>query len=187
MAEQPVPARMDSEAFLLWAEQQPPVPRYELLDGEVCAQAHERLGHARLKGLVYRAFGDAIRAAALDCEVLTDGVAVRVDARTVVGPDCLVRCGQQPPDDALAVTDPAIVVETRSPSTASRDAGWKLETYFRIASLRHYVLLRTDRATAIHHRREAAEKIATRIVQRAPITFDPPGFVLQSWWPQTMP
>ena len=174
---------MDADAFLLWAEQQPDLPKYELAAGEVVLQANERSAHALLKGQAYRQLVDAVRRAALPCIVYPDGMSARLDANTVYGPDCMVRCGEPLPGDDLAVLDPVIVVEVLSPSTATRDVTLKLEGYLRLPSLRHYLILRTDRPTLVHHAKHADGSVATRIVTREPVALDPPGIVLDEWWP----
>jgi Uma2 family endonuclease len=90
-----------------------------------------------------------------------------------------VHCGEALPDDTVIVPAPVIVVEVLSPSTATRDTGAKLADYFRLPSLRHYLIVRTDRPTVIHHRRGDGELIETRIVTSGGIGLDPPGITLE--------
>lgn len=78
----------------------------------------------------------------------------------------------------MLVPAPVIVVEVLSPSTATRDTGAKLADYFRVASLRHYLIVRTDRPTVIHHRRGDGDLIETRIVTAGSLDLDPPGIAL---------
>ncbi len=177
------PPHMTTEQFVLWAEEQPEGAHYELVDGVVYAQAQERSAHALAKGLVYRGLFSAIERAGLPCTAYPDGMAMRIDAETTLGPDCMVRCGAPLDGDALLVADPIIVVEIRSPSSGSRDAGFKLDSYFRVPSVQHYLMIRTDRPTLIHHARGSDEAITTRIVTREPVRLDPPGIVLEGWWP----
>lgn len=176
MGDAPAKGRMTSDEFLLWAMQQP--RKYELLNGEVVAMAPERVIHAVLKGEIFVLLRAAIRDAGLDCMALPDGVAVAVDDTTTYEPDALVRCGPILPDDATRVTDPLIIVEVLSPSTQAIDTGTKLIDYFRLPSLRHYLIVRTDRAI-IHHERDAAGAIATRIIRDGTVALDPPGIILR--------
>ena len=173
----PKPLRMSADEFLVWAMDQPD-GRYELASGEVVAMAPERAAHARAKLAVARALGDAVRGAALPCQVFPDGMAVRVDDATVYEPDATVRCGPWLDDDAVEFSDPVVVVEVLSPSTRARDAGAKLEDYFRLPSVRHYLLLRTDRRSAIHHVRGEDGTIATAIVTEGDLRLDPPGITI---------
>jgi Uma2 family endonuclease len=177
MAE-PVRARMRADEFIEWAMAQPEGSRYELAAGEIVAMAPERSAHAVTKFAIARRLAEAIEHAGLPCTVYPDGMAVQVDENTVYEPDALVRCGSMLHADAVKVTDPVIVVEVLSPSTRARDSGAKLEDYFRMPSLRHYLILKTENRSVIHHRREEAGAIATRIIREGPITLDPPGVTI---------
>lgn len=175
---EPARARMSSDEFIAWAMDQPRGERYELVAGEIVAMAPERSAHALTKGLVFRRLAEAIETAGLACTAYPDGMAVAIDEATTYEPDALVRCGPPLPDDAVRLTDPVIVVEVLSPSTRARDAGAKLEDYFRLPSLRHYLIVKTENRTVIHHARDAAGTITTRIVRGGPIVLDPPGITL---------
>lgn len=168
-------APMTSDAFIAWAMEQPDGERYELVAGEIVAMAPERSAHALTKGQAFRRFAEAIETAGLSCTAYPDGMAVEIDAATIYEPDALVRCGPPLPADAVKITDPLIVVEVLSPSTRARDAGAKLEDYFRLPSVRHYLILKTENRAVIHHARDADGAIATRIIRSGPILLDPPG------------
>lgn len=174
----PVRKRMTSDEFISWAMDQPEGERYELVAGEVVAMSPERLSHARVKHRATRALEDAIAAAGLGCEALPDGVSVEVDERTIYEPDALVRCGEPLPGDTTRLSDPIIVVEVVSPSTRARDTGAKLEDYFRLASVRHYLIVRAEARSIIHHRRDRDGAIATRIVRAGSLELDPPGIAV---------
>ena len=173
----PKPLRMTADEFLVWAMDQPE-GRYELASGEVVAMAPERAAHARAKFEACRALSDAIRAAGLPCETFTDGMAVRIDEATVYEPDTSLRCGPRLEDDAVEFADPVVVVEVLSPSTRARDSGAKLADYFRLPSVRHYLILRTDTRSAIHHARDEDGAIATAIVTEGTLSLDPPGITV---------
>ncbi|WP_149538417.1 Uma2 family endonuclease [Siccirubricoccus phaeus] len=173
---QPVPEMMTAEEFLAWAEEHE--VRAELAGGRVIAMAPERYIHARTKGLVFRALDDAIRAAGLACEALVDGMAVRVDAGTVYEPDAMVRCGAPLPPDLLVAPDPLILVEVVSPSSSRIDSTEKLGDYFRLPSVRHYLVVVTKARLVVHHSRGAAGGIATRLLSQGELILDPPGLTL---------
>ncbi len=173
----PKPLRMSADEFLVWAMDQPQ-GRYELASGEVIAMAPERVAHNVVKFEVARALKDAVRDTKLPCQVFTDGMAVRIDDATVYEPDASLRCGPRLDDDAVEFSDPVVVVEVLSPSTRARDAGAKLEDYFRLPTVRHYLLLRTDRRSAIHHARGEDGTIATAIVTEGVLRLDPPGITI---------
>ena len=170
---------MTADEFIAWGMQQPETEHYELVAGEVVAMAPERVVHARTKGRIYRRLSEAIEAAGLACEAFPDGMSIQIDADTVYEPGVVVRCGAPLPDDAVRFSDPLILVEVRSPSTGFRDAGAKLEDYFRLPSVSHFLIVKTENRTIIHHVRDAEGTITTRIVRDGALTLDPPGIELR--------
>jgi Uma2 family endonuclease len=166
---------MTADEFIAWALQQPEGQRYELVGGEVVGMAPERAGHARIKHRVCQRLIEAIQAAGAPCEALPDGLSVRVDADTVYEPDALVRCGPPVGDDTVEIADPVIIVEVVSPSSIKRDSGSKLEGYFRLPSMRHYLIVTMRNQAVIHHHRDEAGTITTRIIRDGTIRLDPPG------------
>jgi len=180
---EPAQQRMTSDQFIAWAMQQAETSRYELIDGEIVAMAPERSVHALTKLHIARRLADQIEAGKLPCQVYPDGMAVEVDDRTVYEPDALVRCGPPLADSAVKLNDPVIIVEVQSPSTSSRDVGPKLIDYFRLSSLRHYLIVRVENRTVIHHAMGMDGVILTRIVRDGPIILEPPGIVLIDCFP----
>ncbi|MBY6241128.1 Uma2 family endonuclease [Methylosinus sp. Sm6] len=168
--------KMTAEEFVVWAEAQQ--GRYELMDGEVYAQAAERLAHAKMKLSVAFALTDAVQRAGAPCHVLPDGMAVRVDASTVFEPDAQLYCGPELASDTLLIREPMIVVEVLSPSTGRNDALGKLEGYFLIPSVVHYLIIDPDKPLVIHHRRGEGRDILTRVHHEGEIALDPPGLTL---------
>lgn len=170
---------MTSDEFIAWAMEQPEGKRYELAGGEVFAMAPERSVHALTKGRIYRRLAEAVEAAGLPCAVYPDGMAVVVDENTTYEPDVMVHCGKELSDDTMKVFDPMIVIEVASPSTQSLDAGDKLADYFRIPSLRHYLIVRTKGCITILHTRDEAGTITTRIIRDGTVELDPPGITVR--------
>ncbi len=164
---------MTVDEYLAWAEGQP--GRYELWDGVVCAMSPKRLGHVKMKLRVARALEDGIRRAGLPCDSLGDGATVRIDRHSAYEPDALVYCGPKLPRSAIEVPNPIIVVEALSPSTRRIDAIAKLEGYFKVASVRHYLIIDPDVRTIIHYERRDDSSILTHIVKDGDILFAPPG------------
>jgi Uma2 family endonuclease len=168
--------KMTVDEFLAWAEENP--GRYELLDGEILAMAAERLVHADTKHAIQTALRVGIRKAGLPCHMVPDGATVRVSERTAYEPDALVYCGSKKPGNAIEVPDPVIVVEVLSPGTRHIDLAAKLEGYFAIPALRHYLILDPEKRVIIHHERDEGELLRTRIVRGGSIALDPPGLTL---------
>ena len=167
---------MSFERFVEWTATQP--GRHELIGGVPLAMAPERAAHVRMKARVHRALEDAIAAAGHSCEAFIDGLTVRVDDETAYEPDVVVHCGPPVRGDAITVSHPVVVVEVLSPSSRGRDTGAKLADYFRVPTIRHYLLVHTDRSTVIHHARRSDTEIATRILTEGTLTLDPPGLEL---------
>jgi len=174
------PARneMDVDAFLAWAEGRD--GRWELRDGKPVMMAPERALHALTKYAAQESLKSAIQKAGLPCRMFPDGLTVRMNARTAFEPDALVVC--PPPADlnTMEIPNPVIVVEVLAPSTAADDHGVKLDGYFSLASVNHYLILDPDRRVMIHHRRGHAGAIETRALREGEVFLDPPGFEAQA-------
>jgi Uma2 family endonuclease len=141
---------MTREEYRAWVERQP-VGRFERIDGVVVAIAPERVEHNDRKILAWLALRRAIRDAGAPCRVQGDG---------------------------MAVPEPLIVVEVLSPSTSATDRAWKLREYFRLPSLRHYLIVWADRHQIVHHRRDDASAIATSVLTSGELRLDPPGITV---------
>jgi Uma2 family endonuclease len=137
----------------------------------------ERIQHVRIKNRIWAALDRAITSAGLDCEALGDGVTIEVDEDTDYEPDAVVNCGPPAPPDAVAAANPVIVVEVLSPTTRAIDTSDKLADYFRVATIRHYLIVSTRRREIIHHQRNGQE-IVSRIVNLGSISLDPPGIAI---------
>ena len=188
------PNMMTADEFLAWTERDPDVRlslddgasrpksdvRFELHAGTVIAMTPERLIHAEVKAECWLALRNALRSAESMCRAYIDGMGVRIDDATMFQPDLLVRCGDALPPGTREVHYPVIVVEVLSPSTLSKDLGEKLEAYFQLSSVRHYLVIDPDRQRIVHYQRHIdQESLATRIVAAGPITLDPPGIEIR--------
>jgi len=175
--------KMTADEFLAWAEGLPKeAGKFELWDGEVIVKHGpagqvnaERSQHWHVKGATFAALHEAIKRAGLPCFAAIGGASVRLSSSKLVEPDVLVYCGHKVPRDVLEVPNPVIVVEVLSPSTQSIDLGVKLQGYFALPSLYHYVVIDPDRPLLIHHKRGTGDAIETRIVSSQSLRLDPPG------------
>lgn len=70
------------------------------------------------------------------------------------------------------------MVELVSPSTRAVDSGIKLTDYFRIPSLRHYLVVNVDARAVTHHCRGDPGELTSRIVRNGPLVLDPPGITV---------
>jgi Uma2 family endonuclease len=148
---------------------------YELVEGEVLKMAAESNRHGMLKGNVYFALRQAIKAAGLDCVVMPDGVSIKISSRTAREPDVSVQCGKPLDADGMVLDNPIIVVEVASPSSVRRDEDQKLAEYFAVPSIMHYLIVWPKQKYCYHHKRIDDDKILTTIVRSGMIEFEPPG------------
>lgn len=170
----PAKRRMTVEEYFAWAETQPERPRFELYCGEVYAMSPERNRHALTKLAAAIEFVRAIREAGVGCKVFPDGATVVVDNHSAYEPDLTVQCGGAVDLDKVTVDRPLIVVEVLSPSSKSLDAATKYRGYFRIPSIRHYLILDPIQKSATHHFRRG-HAIESAIVDGGRLALNPPG------------
>lgn len=177
---------MTFEEFLAWAETVPKeAGRFELWDGRVIAKRGpagsmnaERAKHWKMKAAIYRALHDAVSASGLEAHAVPEGATVRIETQSRgVEPDALVYLGPEVAPDALVVPEPVIVCEVLSPSTAKHDMSAKLEGYFELPSVQHYIIADPDRPMLIVHSRTGGGTLSTRLVSDPAETLrlDPPG------------
>jgi Uma2 family endonuclease len=177
------PVLLNREEYRRWTEAKPR-GRSERVAGEVMAMAAERAAHVRAKARAWRALDRAVRAAGLSCEAMADGMTVEVGDDTDYEPDALVNCGAPIGDEDIAAPNPIIVVEVLSPPTRSLDTGAKLADYFLVPSIQHYLIVRTNRRSVVHHQRRDDGGIETRLLTAGCIALDPPGisFALEEFY-----
>ncbi|MBO0902191.1 Uma2 family endonuclease [Jiella sonneratiae] len=168
--------RMTAEAFFAWAATWGDGERYELVEGVPLRLQSERISHAETKFAVVAALKTALRDAGSDCSAFIDGIGVRVDEFTVREPDALVHCGPYDADDVFA-SNPVVVVEVVSPSSARTDTTRKLIDYFAVPSILHYLIVYGGDGRVIHHRRASSDgEIVTKILGRdGVLDLNPPG------------
>ena len=164
---------MDVDAFLVWADGRD--GRWELRDGQPLLMAPERALHALTKYAAQKALEAATKRARLPCRMFPDGMTVRISPRTAFEPDALVVSPSPHDLGAMEIPNPVVVVEVLSPSTAADDHGIKLDGYFSLPSVEHYLILDADRRVMIWHKRGQADAIETRILRDGEIRLDPPG------------
>ena len=119
--------------------------RHEYLDGVILGMAGGTPERARVAATIV-----ALLARQLEgkrCAVFSEALRVRALATGFAGyPDVTVVCGelQRDPRNSSTVTNPTVLVEVLSPSTAEYDSGEKLRHYQQIASVAHVVLVAHD-------------------------------------------
>ena len=140
MSAQPKPLSID--AFLAWEERQD--LRYEFDGVAAEAMTGGTLAHARLQVNLTSALHARLQGG--PCFVLGSKLKIRTQT-SVRYPDAMVVCA---PGDGKATwtSEPRVVFEILSPSTARKDLGVKNVEYQTLESLRRYVVLHQDVAAA---------------------------------------
>jgi len=168
--------KMTVDEFLAWAEGRE--GRWELYNGVPYKMAPERTRHFEVKFAVQLALLRAIRKAGVPCHMLGDDTGVRISRHVMYEPDALVYCGPKLPGDALEVPDPVVVVEALSPSTRKFDETVKLNDYFSLPSVHHYLIVDPEGPPVIHHRRRPDGTILRTVLHEGNLTLAPPGIEL---------
>lgn len=174
---------MTADEFIAWSLAQPEDREggcLELVDGRIMEMQSERIAHIEAKQALWMALRDAIERAGLACRALTDGATIRVSSKKVYKPDGVVYCGERLPPDTVEIPAPIVIVEIVSPDSVGRDHGEKVEAYFSLASVQHYLIVDPDRRAVVHHARASGETLLTRIRRTGSIVLEPPGLAFDA-------
>jgi Uma2 family endonuclease len=130
--------------------------RHEFLDGMILGMAGGTPEHARLAAAVSTALGRQLEGKR--CAVFSEALRIKGAQGFAAYPDVTVICGslERDPENAVTVTNPAVVVEVLSPGTADYDRGEKLEQYKKVPAIQHVVLIAHDAPRITVISREAA-------------------------------
>ena len=127
--------------YLAWEAEQ--IDRHEYLDGEVFAMAGAEDRHVTVAGNVYIALRQHLSGG--PCRTSMSDIRLHVASATCYFyPDVLVTCSAQDQASALSKSEPTLIVEVLSASTAAYDRGLKFSHYRSLPSLEEYVLIDLD-------------------------------------------
>ena len=120
--------------------------RHEFMDGLILGMAGGTPDHARIAMTIGALLSQQL--SGRRCAVFSEALRVRAPQTGFAGyPDITVVVRdalQRDPDSENTVTNPTVVVEVLSPSTADYDRSHKLRHYQTIPSLEHVVLIAYD-------------------------------------------
>lgn len=170
-------SRMSFDDFLAWSARQEH-GRFEFIDGEVVEMPAEGGVHNLVKGALYIALLDAVKRSGFKVTVFTDGMSVNIQGRRWREPDASVTATPVADKTARALADPLIVAEVVSPNSERDDTGDKLNEYFSVPTIQHYLIVRPEKRLVIHHARGTGGKLVTALVTEPQLTLDPPGLIL---------
>lgn len=141
--------------------------RHILWDGEVFAveaTADGTIDHGTVCANVVTMLGVALLASR--CRVMTSDVKIWVPRKKgFVYPNASVVCGRPEayPGTTDTVTNPLLLIEVLSEGTERFDRGEKFDGYRSIASLRHYVMVSTERRRVEHYERVEGDAWILRV------------------------
>ena len=118
--------------------------KYEYHDGEVYSMAGGTLNHGLLCGNSYSEIRNKLKEKGSNCKPFTSEIKVHVKKKnSYVYPDAMVICGdiELSEEHPHAVTNPILIVEVLSKSTAEYDRGDKFHLYRQLRSFKEYVLI----------------------------------------------
>lgn len=145
--------------------------KLEFAYGIIYAMAGGTAAHAYLGGRITLLLGSALQGR--PCRAYSSDLRVRRDDFAAY-PDVTVICGPRAhdEDDPHSATNPTLIVEIFSESTARWDRGGKFEHYQRIPSLQHVVFVDPERSTVEHYRRDGARWSYALAREKDTINFD---------------
>ncbi len=130
--------RLTAEEFLAWDAGQ--MLRHEFVAGEVFAMAGA--GDAHVTAALNLAMTLRQHLAGTPCRTFISDMKLRVQAADAFFyPDVMVTCSVVDATSPGSKSEPVLLAEVLSPSTAAYDRGNKFAAYRRIATLREYLLV----------------------------------------------
>ena len=142
------PQKMTAAEYLEWERQQ--TERHEFYDGEVFSQAGGTRNHNLVGANSLGEIRNSLRSS--DCQAFGSDMRVHIEATgSYVYPDVSVVC---PPIEGEAndvISNPVLVVEVLSPSTADFDRGTKFGYYRQVPSLVDYLVISQEKPRVEHH------------------------------------
>lgn len=146
-AQKPIFSAVD---YLTWESAQK--ERHEYLDGEVYAMAGAEDRHVMVAGNLYIALRQHL--AGGPCRTYMSDMRLHVaSANSYFYPDVLVTCSVLDLANAMVKSEPRLIAEVLSSSTAAYDRGVKFSHYRSLASLEEYLLVDMDTRNADCYRK----------------------------------
>jgi Uma2 family endonuclease len=142
--------KMTPEEYFLWEQTQ--TERHEYFAGEVFAQAGGSRSHSLIGTNIVGAIGYYLRGK--PCQAHSSDMRVLVEATGYQAyPDVSVVCPPIEGDNDYIISNPVLLIEVLSPSTADFDRGGKFGHYRQIPSLKEYLIFFQDEARVEQHTR----------------------------------
>lgn len=151
MSTQPIP-RLTEQDYL--TAERTAIHKSEFVGGAIYAMSGGTSRHSNLASRLI--FQLSMYLEGSSCRVFTSDLRIRVPQGDYFYPDASVVCGPvETTDDRKDVcTNPILLVEVLSPSTADYDRGLKFEHYRQISSLMEYLIIHSDGLHIEHYSRQ---------------------------------
>ena len=127
--------------------------KHEYIAGAVFAMVGARNAHNMIATNALIAFGSRLKGN--PCRPFNSDTKIRIRMSNHLRfyyPDVSIVCDQNPLSDTFQ-DQPVLIIEVLSESTRRLDDGEKRDAYFRIPSLKYYILLEQDAAVAVVYQR----------------------------------
>ncbi len=135
--------------YLAWEAEQ--TERHDFVNGEVFSMAGAEDRHVTAAGNAYIALRQHFTGT--PCHVYMSDMKLHVVARgNYFYPDLFVTCSDTDRQSKLSKSEPTLIIEVLSASTAAYDRGEKFANYRAIPTLKEYVLIDLDKRTVDVHR-----------------------------------
>lgn len=135
--------------------------KYEYHNGKIYALAGGTLNHGLICGNVFGELRSRLKEKNSKCLPLNTDVKLFIKkTNSYVYPDTMVICGEIEMDtnEPNAVTNPVLIIEVLSKSTAEYDRGDKFHLYRQIPSFREYVIIDQKKHTVdVHYKPEQSD------------------------------
>jgi Uma2 family endonuclease len=132
---------MTTADYLAWEADQK--DRHEFVGGETFAMAGAEDRHVTVVGNVYMALRQHL--SGTPCRTFATDMRLHVAALgNYFYPDIMVTCSDADLASPMAKSEPKLIIEVLSPSTAAYDRGLKFSHYRNLPSLQEYVLVDLD-------------------------------------------
>lgn len=144
--------KLSIDEFLAWDATQ--TEKVELVCGEIFAMAGAEDDHVTVALNIAIALRHHLKGS--PCRAYMSDMKLRVESLgSVFYPDVMVTCSAADHQSRLVKTEPILLVEVLSPSTAAYDRGNKFAQYRQLGSLREYVLVDVDTRRTDVYRKNA--------------------------------
>lgn len=148
--------------------------KHEYMDGEIFSMAGATRRHNLATNNISTELNLQLRETG--CEVYANDFRVKIREGHNVYPDVAVACPQILTEASeTTLLNPVIVFEVLSKSTEKRDRGDKAEDYFRLDSLKDYILVSQYRVRVEHFSRQSNNEWTLRIHENLDDEIDLPS------------